>query len=595
MPQLTDDKRIIVDKVSFSYKSDDVSDSRPDKKALDGITLNIEKGSYTAVTGPNGSGKSTLAKLIDILEMPDEGRIVVFGKDTSSDRSFWDIRRKCSIIFQNPDNQIVGTTVEEDVAFGPENLGVPTDELRKRVDKALKDVGLYEYRERPSSALSGGQKQKLAIAGALAMHPDILIMDESTSMLDPHSRQEVLDIVEAMRIRDDLTLITITHDMTEAARCDRILVIKDGRVALEGTPAEVFSEKEKIDEMSLVMPVEYSFAYRLAELSGGTLSMEDLKDRESLKTACARELKKITPGSIKESPFEKKAEKDEVILQVKDLSYSYDDGKTYALEGIDLDVHKGEILVIAGRSGCGKTTLITHFNGILKAQKGSVTVNGIDSSDKKNVMKIRQKVGLVFQYPEYQLFDETVYKDICFGLKRWGVPENEYRERVNKACEMTGFKTTNLEKSPFELSGGQQRRAAIAGVLVMQPDILVMDEPGAGLDPAGRKAMFDMISRLRDSGVTVIIVSHNMDDSAIVADRVCYMRRGKIVKVGKPEEMFCGAENEFNIPRPYITEFALETASLAGIGDYDSCGDFTPEGEALALASYYAGGDHHDR
>lgn len=595
MANLTDDKRIKVEKVSFSYSSEDDTAAKPPKKALDGISLQIGKGSYTAITGPNGSGKSTLAKLIDILEMPDEGRIVVFGKDTSSEDSFWDIRRKCSIIFQNPDNQIVGTTVEEDVAFGPENLGVPTAELRERVDKALKDVGLYEYRTRPSSALSGGQKQKLAIAGALAMHPDILIMDESTAMLDPHSRQEVLEIVEAMRIRDELTLITITHDMTEAARCDRILVIKDGRVALEGTPSEVFSQKELIEEMSLVLPVEYSFAYKIAEMSKGTLSAEDLKGRDSLKLACARELKKIKADMVPGTKRKERKAQDEVIMSVKDLSYSYDEGKTFAIEDIDLDVHKGEILVLAGRSGCGKTTLITHFNGILKAQKGSVTVNGIDTSDKKNVMKIRQKVGLVFQYPEYQLFDETVYKDICFGLKRWSVPEKEFPDRVDKACKMTGFKTEYLEKSPFDLSGGQQRRAAIAGVLVMEPDILVMDEPGAGLDPTGRKSMFDMISRLRDSGVTVIIVSHNMDDSAIVADRVCYMRRGRIVKVGRPEEMFCGKENEFNIPRPYITEFALEVADLAGIPGYDSCGDFTPEGEALALAAYYAGGDHHDR
>lgn len=589
MPETTDDRRIIVDKVTFSYKSDE-EEKVPQKKALDGISLKIEKGSYTAITGPNGSGKSTLAKLIDILEMPDDGKIIVFGKDTKDDPSFWDIRSKCSIIFQNPDNQIVGTTVEEDVAFGPENLGVPMPELRERVDKALKDVGLYEYRTRPSSALSGGQKQKLAIAGALAMHPDVLIMDESTAMLDPHSRAEVLDIVEAMRIRDKITLITITHDMTEAARCDKVMVIKKGRLVMEGTPAEVFSQKDAILDMSLVLPVEYSFAYSLAEMSQGKLALEDLKDRDSLKAACVRELKKITKDRIPPAASKEKPNKDEVIMSVKDLSYSYDEGKTYAIDSIDLDVYKGEILVLAGRTGCGKTTLITHLNGILKPAKGQVIVSGLDTSDKKSVMKIRQKVGLVFQYPEYQLFDETVYKDICYGLKRWGVPEEEHEKRVYKACEMTGFRTESLGKSPFDLSGGQQRRAAIAGVLVMEPDILVMDEPGAGLDPTGRKAMFDMISNLRDSGVTVIIVSHNMDDSAIVADRVCYMRDGKIVKVAEPSEIFGSQDNEYNIPRPYITEFVHGVTDLAGIEDYRSQGDFTPEGEAEALARYYAGG-----
>ncbi|MBP5655784.1 MAG: energy-coupling factor transporter ATPase [Clostridiales bacterium] len=586
MPHLTDDKRIRADKVSFSYKSDEENEAVPQRKALDGISLQIEKGSYTAVVGPNGSGKSTLAKLIDILEEPDEGRIVVFGRDTSSEDAFWDIRRKCSIIFQNPDNQIVGTTVEEDVAFGPENLGVPLPELRERVDQALKDAGLYELRTRQSSALSGGQKQKLAIAGAIAMHPDILIMDESTAMLDPRSRKEVLDIVEAMRIRDNLTLITITHDMTEAARAGKILVIKDGKLALEGTCGQVFSQKNTIEEMSLVLPVEYSFAYKLADMSKGTLTEEDLSGKENLRNACVRELKKIRREDIPAKPPSMSKAEDEVILSAEDLTYSYDGGKTLALDHVTLDVRKGEILVIAGRTGCGKTTLITHFNGIIKPSSGKVTVLGMDSRDKKNVMKIRQKVGLVFQYPEYQLFDETVFKDISYGLKKAGVPESEFEQRVHEACRKTGFREEFLYKSPFELSGGQQRRAAIAGVLVMEPEILVMDEPGAGLDPKGRTAMFNMIKALRDSGTTVIIVSHNMDDSAIVADRICYMKAGRIVKIAPPSEVFEGDD----VPKPYITEFVNEVADLAGIEGYKSEGDFTPEGEALALAAFCAGG-----
>ena len=586
MPELTDDKWIKADKVTFSYDDDDEG-SRPARKALDGISLKIGKGSYTAIVGPNGSGKSTLAKLIDILEEPDEGRILVFGRDTSDESAFWNIRRKCSIIFQNPDNQIVGTTVEEDVAFGPENLGVPQKDLRDRVDKALKDVGLYEYRTRQSSALSGGQKQKLAIAGAIAMHPDILTMDESTAMLDPRSRKEVLDIVESMRLRDNLTLITITHDMTEAMRADRILVVKEGKLALEGTPGEVFSQKKIIEDMSLVLPVECSFAYGLAEMSKGSLSQEDLSSRDSLLKACVRELGKIQKDDVPRDTNELRNINGETVLSVKDLSYSYDGGKTMALDNVSLDVRRGEILVIAGRTGCGKTTLITHFNAIMKPYKGEVRVLGMDCRDKKNVMKIRQKVGLVFQYPEYQLFDETVWRDISYGLRKAGVPEEEHDARVREACRKTGFKEEYLDKSPFELSGGQRRRAAIAGVLVMDPEILVMDEPGAGLDPQGRKGMFDMIRALRDSGTTVIIVSHNMDDSAIVADRICYMKDGRIVRIAPPREMFWGDD----IPKPYITEFTEHVSGLAGIEGYKSRGDFTPEGEARALAGFFLGGD----
>ena len=192
MPE--NENSIEIKDVSFSYEADDETSEKAPRLALDGISVSIAKGSYTAILGSNGSGKSTLAKIIDILEVPDSGKVVIFGKDTSKDELFWEIREHCCCVFQNPDNQIVGTMIEEDVAFGPENLGIPNPELRERVDQALKDVGLYEFRNKETMALSGGQKQKLAIAGALAMKPDILILDEATAMLDPTSRDDFLTL-----------------------------------------------------------------------------------------------------------------------------------------------------------------------------------------------------------------------------------------------------------------------------------------------------------------------------------------------------------------------------------------------------------------
>ena len=218
-------EKISVQDVTFTYGSEGADVSAPAEPALENISVEIEKGSYTAVLGANGSGKSTLAKLIDIIEVPDSGKIVVFGKDTADDSLFWQIREKSACVFQNPDNQIVGTIVEEDVAFGPENLGIKLPELRERVDQALKDVGIYELRLREASGLSGGQKQKLAIAGALAMRPEVLILDEATAMLDPRSRDEFLAVAEEMRIKKGLTLITITHDMSEAMRCGKIIIL----------------------------------------------------------------------------------------------------------------------------------------------------------------------------------------------------------------------------------------------------------------------------------------------------------------------------------------------------------------------------------
>ena len=212
----TKEKAVSVSSVTFRYNVEDPEGQSAVKCALNGISLDIEKGSYVAILGPNGSGKSTLAKIIDLLEMPSEGTVTVLGINGKDEEHFWDIRENCSYVFQNPDNQIVGTIAEEDVAFGPENLGIKNPELRNRVDRALEYVGLTKYAKHQAAHLSGGQKQKLAIAGALAMEPQVLILDESTAMLDPISRNEFLDIVERLHAEKGVTVITITHDMTEA-------------------------------------------------------------------------------------------------------------------------------------------------------------------------------------------------------------------------------------------------------------------------------------------------------------------------------------------------------------------------------------------
>ena len=557
MPE--DSNKIEIKNVSFSYDVYEESAEKAPRKALDGISVTIEKGSYTAILGSNGSGKSTLAKIIDILEVPDSGRVVIFGKDTADDELFWDIRSKCCCVFQNPDNQIVGTMIEEDVAFGPENLGIPNPELRERVDKALKDVGLYELRHRETTALSGGQKQKLAIAGALAMRPDILILDEATAMLDPSSRDDFLELVEKMRIEKGLTLITITHDMTEALRCDKIIIVDKGRAVMEGEPEDIFMSDD-LWKYGLKRPVKFLFAFEIARLTGNALTKEDLRSDDSLirslvKMLGCRGIK--TPGSIEDK---KGREDEEIIMSVKNLSYSYD-GDTKAIDDINLDIHKGEVLGIVGESGCGKTTLISHMNAIFRPVQGDVVIHTKDGDlscrNKKDTMKIRQHVGLVFQYPEYQLFEETVYKDICYGLKKMNVSKEEQKELVNDAASKVGLTETELNSSPFELSGGQKRRAAMAGVLVMRPEILVLDEPASGLDPRGRQEMFAIIKGLRDSGTTIILVSHNMDEAAVNCDRICLIDKGRIKALGTPYELF---EKEkaatLGIQLPKITRFS---------------------------------------
>ena len=495
--------------------------------------------------------------------MPDSGRIVVFGKDTADDSVFWQIRENSACVFQNPDNQIVGTIVEEDVAFGPENLGIKLPELRERVDQALKDVGIYELRLREASSLSGGQKQKLAIAGALAMRPEILILDEATAMLDPRSRDEFLAVCEDMRIKKGLTLITITHDMSEAMRCGRVIVMSNGNKAAEGTPAKIFADIS-LDQYGLRRPVAIRFAYEIARLAGATLTEEDLTGETRLREKLIKILTSpdLAEAEIPEKTADVTSKDRRKIMSVKDLFSSYDGGSTFALKNINLDIFEGEILGIVGESGCGKTTLISHMNSIIKPTSGEVEIypeEGVTlrCSQKKDVQRIRQSVGLVFQYPEYQLFEETVYKDICYGLRKMKLTAEEQKDRAVKAAKSVGLAKDVLRKNPFELSGGQKRRAAMAGVLAMRPKILVLDEPASGLDPVGREEMFALIKSLREEGTTIVIVSHNMDEAAAYCDRICCIRNGEAVTAETPDKLFSDVEKlaKIGIDQPKITKF----------------------------------------
>ena len=598
--------KISVQDVTFTYGSEGADVSAPAEPAVENLSLEIEKGSYTAILGANGSGKSTLAKLIDVIEVPDSGRIVVFGKDTADDSVFWQIREKSACVFQNPDNQIVGTIVEEDVAFGPENLGIKLPELRERVDQALKDVGIYELRLREAASLSGGQKQKLAIAGALAMRPEILILDEATAMLDPRSRDEFLAVCEEMRHKKGLTLITITHDMSEAMRCGRVIVMSKGSKATEGTPAKIFADIS-LEQYGLRRPVIIKFAYEIARLAGVTLTEEDLTGEARLREKLVKILTSIDLAKAdipEDKAGDENTEPKRKIMSVKNLFSSYDGGRSFALKNINLDVYEGEILGIVGESGCGKTTLISHMNSILKPSSGDIEVypkEGVTlrCSQKKDVQKIRQSVGLVFQYPEYQLFEETVYKDICYGLRKMKLTADEQKDRAVKAAKSVGLEKEFLRRNPFELSGGQKRRAAMAGVLAMRPKILVLDEPASGLDPVGREEMFALIKSLRANGTTIIIVSHNMDEAAAYCDRIFCIRNGEAVTAETPDKLFADAERtaKIGIDQPKITKFSslLKQDILKRIpGVVFEKAKFDPEEEARAVYRAVSKAGHED-
>ncbi len=533
---------IKVSNVSFCYNN-----IENNQLVLDNISLNIKKGEFVAIIGRNGSGKSTLARHFNALLIPSSGSVYIKNMHSANYENIWNIRKTVGMVFQNPDNQIVATIVEEDTAFGPENLAIPSDEIKKRVQWALKAVDMYEYRNHATHMLSGGQKQRVAIAGVIAMKPECMVLDEPTAMLDPIGRQEVIDVVKKLNKEEVITTVLITHFMDEAVQADRVVVIDRGRIVMDASPREVFVKVDELKAIGLDVPqvTELQYLLKKAGVSiGNNVLMVD---------ECVNMLEKLLENKghkgtdiMSREPFARHDNLPIAIptaIKVEGLSYTYMSGSPFerqALQDININISKGEYLGIIGHTGSGKTTLVQHFNGLLKPTKGRVIVNDIDINSKGAKTKgIRNRVGLVFQYPEHQLFEETVYDDIAFAPKNLGLSDSEVRQRVLETIRITGLGEGILYKSPYDLSGGQKRRVAIAGVLAMKPDILILDEPTAGLDPSGREEILMQIKNMRDKlGITVILVSHNMEDIAKYVDGIIVMHSGSVFMKGEKAEIF---------------------------------------------------------
>ena len=554
----------IIDMRNAVYRYHSHVPELPAITAVSDMTLAIEQGSFWVVLGRNGSGKSTLSRLMNALLLPAEGTVFIDSLDTTDEANLWRIRRTVGVVFQNPDNQIVATTVEEDVAFGPENLGVSQAEIRERVDASLATVNMTEYLNHSPHMLSGGQKQRIAIAGILAMHPKCIVLDEATSMLDPEGRGEVLQAIRSLHEDHGMTVVLITHHMEEAVGADRVLVMQAGGTLVSGTPEEVFQQAELLRGAGLDVPQLTSFgeAARIAGLYKGSLPVTEQQASEFLDdllksktTVLPEEVLEMQPANL---PDEARQAQAPPLICIRDLRHVYMPGTTYertALDGISMDIHKGEMLGIIGHTGSGKSTFVQHLNGLLKGTSGHIEIEGVPLGP-KTLKALRRKVGLIFQYPEHQLFEETVRKDIAFGLAQQGLPPEEMERRVDKAARLLSLAPELMEKSPFELSGGQKRRVAIAGVLVMEPSILILDEPTAGLDPRGSREVFQLLRDLnRAEGTTIVLISHNMEDIAAFADRVAVLRKGRIALLGTPREVFSQESQlqEMHLAVPAIT------------------------------------------
>ena len=526
-----------------------------DSVALDDVTLEVCRGERVCVLGANGSGKSTLASVICGLLAPDEGDVELAGHAVCTGgvpdlAAYRDARRQLGLVFQNPDDQIVTSVVADDVAFGPENLGVPRAQISVRVARELRRVAMEKYAHADPSRLSGGQRQRVCIAGALAMEPSVLVLDEPSSLLDVRGRAAIMRVMGRLAAAG-ATLVHVTHFMDEALAADRVVVMQHGHVALEGTPDEVFAAKnaQVIEALGLEMPFEarLAVALRQAGAAGGAIAAPGAPS-DKKPAACAHTAEPLA-------------------ILARDLGFSYGPG-AQALDGVSLEVPVRATTAIVGQTGSGKSTLLRLLCGLEAADAGSLTVCGINAATKRGRRQVRRAVGYVMQHPERQLFAQTVAEDVAFGPRNQGLSAAEVEGRVAHALDLVGL-ADRRDASPFELSGGQQRLAAIAGVLAMEPELLVLDEPTAGLDPRGRARLRALMADLAAHGVTLLQVTHSMEDAAR-ADHVVVLDQSHVLAAGTPAEVFCPANEPqltavgLGLPRPlaYACEHALDARPL---------------------------------
>lgn len=524
-----------------------------DDRALDDVTLEVPRGQRVCVLGANGSGKSTLASVICGLLAPDEGDVKLVGERVCEGgvpdlEAYRRARRGLGLVFQNPDDQIVTSVVADDVAFGPENLGLPRDEIRRRVDRELARVALTDYARADPSRMSGGQRQRVCIAGALAMEPQVLVLDEPSSLLDVRGREAIMRVMGRLAAAG-ATLVHVTHFMDEALEADRVIVMRAGRIVLDGTPSEVFcgGNAGLIDELGLELPFDLRLLRARRALAGGT----GVKHEQ-------------------QALLSKNGAPREQFCRVSGVSYSYTP-RHAALADVSFQVLEGETCAVVGQTGSGKSTLLRLLCGLEAPDAGSVEVAGATTATKRGRRDVRRAVGYVMQHPERQLFAQTVESDVAFGPRNMGLPADEVARRVDHALDLVGL-AAKKGLSPFELSGGQKRLAAIAGVVAMQPKLLVLDEPTAGLDPRGRAGLRRLLAELRAHDVTIVQVTHSMEDAAR-ADRVVVLDESRVIADGTPAEVFspenaarlhaCG----LGIPRPLAYARALEKKGAPVLGD----------------------------
>lgn len=504
------DNAVSLQKVRFSYDGGKTW-------ILDGIDLEIAYGQRIAIIGKNGSGKSTLSKIIAGLSSPDSGIVTlcgikVFETNNVDSKAYQKARESIGALFQSPEDQIVTTVVEDDVAFGLENLCASKEFMKQNISNALRAVNMENHRFSDPSNMSGGQQQSVAIASSIATKSKLLVLDEPTSMLDSCAKEDVDKLFDKLQT-SGTTIVQVTHKISECKNADRILMLENG----------------KLRDVSL-------------------LELDEFFTEKS-------------PAVIESKSMTENAKKSNTAIEISNLNVSYTNSQSPIIRDYSLSVKSGEIVAIMGKNGCGKSTLAKAICALIKYDSGSICVNGIKISEKTSksqMREIRKNIGYVMQLPEQQLFAQTVFEDVAYGPKNFGLEGRELHSRVLNALKSLHIEHL-AQKSPFELSGGQQRLAAIAGVLACNPKILVLDEPTAGLDFEYAKIVLKILSDLHNKGITIIVITHNLNEAKSLGARIVTLesRKKKEIQEHAQDEKLENASENVNEKKNEIKNKSL--------------------------------------
>lgn len=545
--------------------------------ALDHVSFSIPAGKRTCIVGANGSGKSTVASILSGLTAPDEGTVTFLGTTVVNDgqvdfEAYKTIRPQLGLVFQNPEDQIICSVVADDIAFGLENLQVPSDQITPLVEQQIELGTLTEFASENPQMLSGGQQQRVAISGALVMKPQILILDEPSAALDVVHRNNVMGLVEKLRATGK-TIVHVTHFMDEVVSADHVIALDDGHVAFEGTPEALFEQHELVECLHLEEPFAYQVAHALnnrgvvvckspsaervlSELTG-LLATAAQDARSSDATGSCDDATTAGCGAIGSASGS-------AAVSVCDVTFSY---QKPVLKNISVDVQKDSHVAVIGSTGSGKSTLARLICALDTPDSGSLCVTGLDTRQKQNRRKLHGIVGYVMQRPERQLFAQTVAEDVAFGPSNLGLSACDITSAVNDTLKLVGL-SHKADASPFELSGGQQRLCALAGVIAMQPKVLVLDEPTSGLDPYYCSELRKIINAVLEDGCTVIELTHSMEDAA-ESDQIVVLHEGDLVFSGTPYQTFTHfSEAEFQelgLGIPHALAWAQHLSRTTGI------------------------------